>query len=360
LAEKLKLLIITQRVDIEDDNLSFFHQWIIKLSSRVDKICVICLWEGKHNLPDNVSVYSLGKEKGFSKLRRLLRLQFSLLTNLAESGGIFIHMCPIYAIAAFPLALLFRKKMILWYAHARSSFLLGIAEKLVYVIMTPSDDSFVYPSKKVIVTGHGIDSDFFKPNPGIKKNDGKIRIITAGRINPSKDVKSLVYAADILVNEKKLHNLELRIFGAPIVEYEKKYFLELKEFVENKKLGNNVIFAGGIPNSELAKIYQESDIFVNMQKGGGAGKATLEAMACGTAIVVCTTAYNRWLGDFVKDVVFEDKNPRDLAEKIFNILNFPEIRKKQYSELLREIPVKNHNLNNLTDKIVNNFKTVNG
>ena len=71
----MKLLIITQKVDIEDDNLGFFHRWLEKFAEKVEKLYVICLWEGKHSLPENVKVYSLGKEKGYSKLRQFFRFQ---------------------------------------------------------------------------------------------------------------------------------------------------------------------------------------------------------------------------------------------------------------------------------------------
>jgi len=56
----MKLLIITQKVDINDDNLGFFHRWLEKLASRFEKLSVICLAEGEHHLPSNVAVFSLG------------------------------------------------------------------------------------------------------------------------------------------------------------------------------------------------------------------------------------------------------------------------------------------------------------
>ena len=96
----MKLLIITQKVDIADDNLGFFHKWLEKFSEKLEKLYIICLWKGEYNFPKNTIVYSLGKEKGYSKLRQLFNLQKFLLKCLPELDGVFIHMCPIYAVAS--------------------------------------------------------------------------------------------------------------------------------------------------------------------------------------------------------------------------------------------------------------------
>jgi hypothetical protein len=60
----MKLLIITQKVDINDPILGFFHRWIEEFAKHCEKITVICLYKGTYNLPNNVKVLSLGKEEG--------------------------------------------------------------------------------------------------------------------------------------------------------------------------------------------------------------------------------------------------------------------------------------------------------
>ena len=56
-----RLLITTQAVDLDDPVLGFFHRWIEEFAKHCESISVICLKEGRHDLPDNVHVYSLGK-----------------------------------------------------------------------------------------------------------------------------------------------------------------------------------------------------------------------------------------------------------------------------------------------------------
>ncbi|MCD5381655.1 MAG: hypothetical protein LR008_03730, partial [Candidatus Pacebacteria bacterium] len=58
----MKLLIITQVLDTEHPILGFFHRWVEEFAKHCEQVHVICLQEGRHDLPDNVTVHSLGKE----------------------------------------------------------------------------------------------------------------------------------------------------------------------------------------------------------------------------------------------------------------------------------------------------------
>ena len=162
--KKAKLLIITQKVDLNDDNLGFFHGWLEKFSEKLDKLYVICLAQGDYNLPSNVSVYSLGKEKGTSKISQLIRLQKNLIQILPKVDGVFVHMCSIYAIASFPLVKILNKKMVLWHTHKSTDWKLKLAEKYVNKILTASKESCRLKNRrKIEVIGHGIDTEAFNP-----------------------------------------------------------------------------------------------------------------------------------------------------------------------------------------------------
>ena len=80
----MKLLILTQKVDKNDDVLGFFHGWILEFAKNYEKVTVICLYEGKHDLPENVKVLSLGKERGVSKLKYILNFYKAELTPEAH------------------------------------------------------------------------------------------------------------------------------------------------------------------------------------------------------------------------------------------------------------------------------------
>ena len=60
----MKLLITTQAVDTDDPVLGFFVRWIEEFAKHAERVEVVCLREGKHGLPPNVRVHSLGKKNG--------------------------------------------------------------------------------------------------------------------------------------------------------------------------------------------------------------------------------------------------------------------------------------------------------
>ncbi len=164
-----------------------------------------------------------------------------------------------------------------------------------------------------------------------------------GRISPIKDQETLIEAVDILVNEKKLKALELKFIGSPIEDYEKEYLEKLKNLVKEKKLENYIEFLQGISYDEIPGYYQDADLVVNLSHTGSIDKVVLEAMACERPVLTCNEAF----ADILENkYLFKKKDPRDLAEKMISLR---EVRK---DKRLREIVVKNHNLDNLITKII--------
>ena len=89
----MRLLIVTQKVDTNDPNLGFFVSWIKEFSKHAD-VTVIGNEVGSYAPLRDVEVYSLGKEKGASRLLRLFRYRRLLWKLLPKVDGIFFHMCP--------------------------------------------------------------------------------------------------------------------------------------------------------------------------------------------------------------------------------------------------------------------------
>src|SRR3989344_6843889 len=99
----MRLLIVTQAVDLDDSVLGFFHGWIEEFSKHAEQVKVVCLKEGKHNLPSNVEVFSLGKESA-SGSRFLKRIRYIvcfiryIVKNRSEYDTVFVHMNPEYVV----------------------------------------------------------------------------------------------------------------------------------------------------------------------------------------------------------------------------------------------------------------------
>jgi glycosyltransferase involved in cell wall biosynthesis len=227
------------------------------------------------------------------------------------------------------------KRVSLWYTHKQVNLKLKIAEKLTDKIFTVAKESFQLKSKKVHVMGHGIDVEKFKPNPatpivprgGAERRErcgrgGSIlNIITIGRITPIKNCDVLIKTAKIL-KEKWDKNFHIQFIGSPTAGKDEQYFENLKKMVADMSLQNNIDFLGSIPNKDIKSYYCGADITVNLAPTGGVDKTVLESMASKTLVFASNSAFYDYFGQYSKDLIFKEKNPEDLAEKIMALEKF--------------------------------------
>jgi len=343
------LLIITREVNEEDDLLGFFIEWIKEFAKHFDRVFVIALAKGNYRLPENVSVYSLGKERGNSKIAMAFNFYKYLFRLVPKSSGIFAHTSATFVIASWPAALLFRKKIILWYLHRSITMKLKIAEKLCYKIVTAAEDSLVgFKSKKIIETGHGINAEEFKTNRNW--TDGKIEILSVGRISKIKDYETLIRAA-LILKDKNI-DFNIKIIGRPIMPSDFPYFEHLKFLNEKLNLDDVVKFIGFVPHNNIADYYKKSDIVIGMTPKGGIDKSLLEAMASGALILTSNEEMGRYLGEYSKELIFDYGKPADLADKLTRVINWSPSEKNKTSDFLLDSVKKFHNLENLIEKII--------
>jgi len=331
----MNLLIITQKVDDNDDILGFFTRWLLEFAKNYEKITVICLQKGEYDLPENIKVFSLGKDKGVSKIKYLKNFYKYIWQERKNYDKVFVHMNPIYVVLGGLFWRFKGKKVALWYTHKSVDLKLRIAEKLANIIFTASYESFQLKSKKVEVVGHGIDVNKFICNENIdKKND----LIYVGRLDKIKNQKLLVGAIDILVKELGKKEIKVNLVG----DFNSKYGAELKEIVKEKKLENNIKFSGSIPNKDIVGYYCNSKISINLCPTGGMDKAVLESMSCGIPVVVLNKTFESLLSS---EMILEKNDPKELADKILNLLE----NKKDFD--LRRIILENYSLDSLIKKI---------
>lgn len=319
---KKRLLIITQKVDMNDQVLGFFHSWLKEFSSHYEKIEVICLEEGKHNLPLNIKVHSLGKEKGRSKIKYLYRF-YKYMKSL-EFDQVFVHMNQIYVLLAFLLRI--RKPIYLWYTHKKISLSLITALFFVKKVFTASKDSFRIPSKKVEIVGHGIDTSIFTPGRPNSRT-----IISIGRISKTKNQLVLIKAFE------KIKDAKLIIVGAPITKDDFEYEKEIKEYIKDKNI--NIDFVGSISPKDIVVWYQKANIFINLSNTGSLDKAVLEAMSCGLNVITSNEAFKEIL-----EVIPLDEEI--IVNKINSLLDQGlDMKARQYI-------IENHNIKKLIPRLV--------
>lgn len=350
----MKLLIITQKINVNDPILGFFHRWVEEFAKSFEYITVICLERGEYALPGNVNVLSLGKESGQSKVKYLYNFYKYIWQERNKYDAIFVHMNPEYILLGGLLWKVLRKKVSLWYMHKAITPALKAAEKIADVIFTASKESIRVSSKKIVITGHGIDLDRFKKGPQKTDRDSVFKIITVGRITPSKDLKTLIRAIDILVNERQLKNLNVKIVGRAQTEGEIRYNSEMVSIVKEKHLESLFDFVGPVPNHKLAAWLQNSDLFVNMSLTGSLDKAILEAMACGLPVISCNESYKvfiKSIPDFSECLSFDEGDFLQLAQKIKYYISSAEDIKRLLGEKSRALIAGEHDLSKVSKKI---------
>ncbi len=341
----MKLLIITQRVDTQDQLLGFFIDWIRKFSEKFEKVTVLCLEKGEFSLPENVEVISLGKDRGYPKIGQLSTFYFLLST--LKYDAVFVHMNPIWVILGGISWRFMNKKIFFWYTSGGVTTKLKLAEKIADVIFTASKESFRLPSKKVIVTGHGIDAELFRPNSkfdppagwtGIRNS--KLRILSVGRISPVKNYETLVDAAKIL--KDKGIDFQVTMVGEAPLDSDTRYLTSLKLKVKSLKLEDNFDFVGKVSHKNLPEYYQSHNIFIHLSKTGSLDKTILEAMACGMKVLSSSDSARFFLPS---ESLFNESNSSELADKIFVM------KDRLVDPILREFVIREHNLDALIEKI---------
>lgn len=341
------LLIITQKVDEQDDLLGFFVDWINEFAKHFDKVFVITLAKGAYNLPENVFVYSLGKERNNLKIARFFNFYRYLFKLIPQSSGIFAHMSPIFVLASWPATFIYRRKIILWYLHRSVTFRLKMAEKLCYKIVTAARESLKFKSSKIIETGHGINVGKFQTDRNW--TDNRLGILSVGRISKIKNYETLLNAVKIL--KDKGINFGLKIIGQPVMAPDFEYFESLKLLKEKLNLDDTVRFVGFVPHNKIHDYYKESDVVVGLTPEGGIDKTILEGMASGCITVTSNKVNQRYFGSYRNELVFNYSDSEDLAEKIITLKNSSNEYKKNLSDFMVKSVSTHHHLGDVVNRI---------
>lgn len=318
----MKLLIITQAVDMEDPVLGFFMRWIEEFSKHVERVEVICLKEGKHSLPTNVRVHSLGKDRVMAS-RFIYAIRFKMLIWKLRNDyeTVFVHMNPEYVVVGGVLWRMLGKRIGMWYVHRSVNLKLRIAAMLVDYIFTASPEGFGLSSPKLHVVGHGIDTARF--HASVRPFGTPVRIVSVGRITPIKNLDTLIEATALL--KKRGVNVYVTIIGAPISASDEAYQALLKGLVMERGISDRITFVGSVPHAHMSEQYHHFDISVNLSPTGGLDKTVLESMAAGLLVFVSNRGFIELLGPYAGELLFPEKDAVACADRIANLVQHTDV-----------------------------------
>ncbi len=334
----MKLLITTQAIDENDPILGFFARWVEEFAHHFEHIHVVCLTMGEHHLPQNVTVHSLGKEDGESRLKYIRTFYKTIFSLKGEYDVVFSHMNPHYIVLA-GLYWKFKKiRMFFWRNHARMNTMTRIAAFFAERVFHTSPFACTASFKHAVQMPVGIDTGVFKPTDVTEnREEGVIKILSLGRLSPVKHIELMIEAVTLLPSKYKLH-----IYGeAP--KQDTAYFEKLQA------LGNErTIFHSSVPNSKSPHVYNSHDLFLNFTPDGSMDKTVLEASAC-----ECLTLFtNKSFCNTLDDMQYvSDATPLRIAEKIEELSQLASNDKDVLKTNGRKAVVEQHSLKKLAGEL---------
>ena len=186
-----------------------------------------------------------------------------------------------------------------------------------------------FEKRNVFYIPNGVDIYRFKPcsscekrllrsKLGFSEND-KV-ILSTRRFAKKNGVLFLVKAIPLVL--RKIRNAKLLLIGdynGPTKYSDKDLILE---FIKKKKLENNVLWLGSVPNNEISKYYCLSDISVLPSLKEAVSISGLESLASGLPIVGTNVGgIPELVIDGKTGYLVKPANTEDLAEKIIKILS---------------------------------------
>lgn len=152
---------------------------------------------------------------------------------------------------------------------------------VIWTISAPLKEAVsAYTNKPIVITGSGLpNAALFSNQQRYQSVDGKKRILYVGNSKPRKGLREFLAAIAVVYQH-------IPTITAVIVAPEDCWpLIEQSEIV---KMGGKAIieFYPKPSDSELSRLYASTTLFVSCSWGEGLGYPPLEAMACGTPVVL--------------------------------------------------------------------------
>jgi glycosyltransferase involved in cell wall biosynthesis len=340
---------IVQLVDEREWLRGFIVEWIRALAARVDRLDVLTLEQGQADLPDNVFVQSMGKERGYGRLREALGFIRGVGRVVREVDVVITHMTPRFTWMAWPQARRHRKPLMMWFTHRQISPDLRLADRCATHILTASANSYPLPSSKVHVMGHGVQTDLF---PAASGEAHPPAVALVARLSSIKRQDWLLRAASQVMRTGQADPFRVVCVGGD-VDAEAAYADALRALPAQLDPSPDVTFTGPLAHADMAAVLRDSAISVNLSPPGLFDKGALEAMLAGKPSLVTNTDFLPLLGEDA-DLLYLPPDAGDdaLADRLARLLALSPAERAAIGGRLRERALAAHSLDGLMDRMV--------
>lgn len=253
------LYVFNLSTDLDNDVLAFTHDWAEEFSHHFDKVFIYSTHLGNTKLPKNVFTQELGGGTAIKRVKAILKILAALIHIVLYSKNrfVFYHMnARVASIIGLPLKIL-RVPQILWYSHAHASFSLRLATNFVDRVVSTSNSSLPFKTKKLRTTGHGVrDKNVFRAT----EIHSLESISFLGRVSRVKRIEILIEEVSIFqkLTERKF---KIYVIGPCEAPQDKRYKAELIALA--KKRNVELIFMGSIPHKNVQLELSKYDVAFN-------------------------------------------------------------------------------------------------
>jgi glycosyltransferase involved in cell wall biosynthesis len=162
------------------------------------------------------------------------------------------------------------------------------------------------PRNRIAVVPSGVDTARFTPDgPAVPRDDGRLRILSVGRLVERKGFADLIRAM------WAVPAAECVVIGGPPADQldADPYACQLRELAAKSRVADRVRLVGAVPREDMPAWYRSADVLVAAPWYEPFGLTPLEAMACGVPVVASAVG---GLADTIVDQVTGDLvRPRD-------------------------------------------------
>lgn len=342
-------LLITRKLDPADDLVGFVMRWVEELAARLDHLDVICQEHADPPLPPNVTLFSMGKERGAGRAAQAWRLAAHLRRLIPRVDGVLCHMIPRYVLFAAPWVRLHHKPLLFWYTHRQITPELRAAHALATHVLTAAPGSFPLPSAKLHVMGHGIETDLFPLAVGETHPPAILQVARLSRI---KGQDRLLRAASLVMQRAETGPFRVVLAGGPVPN-EPDYPAALQTLAAGLDPAPTVSFTGPLARPALAGVIAQSAIAVNLSPPGLFDKAALETMLAGKPTLVTNPDFAPLLGEAAHLLTLPHEADADaLADRLARLLALGPQARAAIGRDLRAGVLAQHALEGLMDRIV--------
>ncbi|MEM1672678.1 MAG: glycosyltransferase family 4 protein [Archaeoglobaceae archaeon] len=181
-----------------------------------------------------------------------------------------------------------------------------------------------FDTSKAVIIENPVSDEFFE----VEKKEEQIILYPATLI-PRKNQIGFLKAISLIREEMKEYKVVFTASG------DKEYEAKLRDFVS--KNGIKVEFLGKVPYEKMPELYSKASIVSLLSFEETFGMAIAEAMATGTPVLASSIPVFRYIVKENETGLLADPNdPKDIAEKLLNLINDEGLRKRMGREARKE------------------------